>query len=136
MNGAHTDSDWQNFFFIILKSTWNVKKTVKYWYTNGKLIFKRLNINLFSLFVFFSHFTKSWNSFELRHWNFELFLNQKFLLLKKNSRMLETFNIANKCCWIQILKMKLQLNYPFKKIFNNNRNFYDFSLKLAHFFRY
>ena len=34
------------------------------------------------------------------------------------------------------LKSKLLLDYPLKKYLENNRNFYDFSLKLAHFFNY
>ena len=33
------------------------------------------------------------------------------------------------------LKTKLQLDYPLRKKFKNNRNFSDFSLKSAHFFK-
>ena len=34
------------------------------------------------------------------------------------------------------LKTKLQLDYPFKIFLENNRNFYDFPLKSAHFLKY
>ena len=40
-----------------------------------------------------------------------------------------------KCIKLSNLKTKFQFYYPFKKYLEINHNFYDFSLKSAHFFK-
>ena len=54
---------------------------------------------------------------------------------KKYRKNITCYQNREKCMIISNsnLETKLELDYPFKKYLENNRNFYDFSLKSTHF---